>query len=88
MTDIEFADDAVLFALSRQSAQSSLTLFHDIASSFGLSVNFLKTKAMACGIGLTEEDHQPLVVDGKEMEKVPSYVYLRSLTSPCTRVGP
>lgn len=87
VSNLEFADDAVLFALSRIGAQSSLTTFHAVASSFGLSVNFMKTKAMACGAGHSDDDLQPLTVAGETVESVSAYGYLGSLVSPSTRAG-
>ena len=37
--DLEFADDAVLFSLAWESAQTALRCFVSVASSFGLNVN-------------------------------------------------
>ena len=88
VADLEFADDAVLAVLSRQSAQAALSVFHSVAASFGLTVNFTKTKFMGCGNGLSEADLQPLVVAGHAVESVKCFTYLGTSVSPDARAGP
>ena len=57
-------------------------MFVEVAASFGLTVNFAKTKVMGCGVGLSPEDRLPLSVLGKAIEYEESFVYLDSLLSP------
>ena len=84
--DLEFADDAVLITSSRSAVVTVLTtVFVEVAASFGLTVNFAKTKVMGCGVGLSPEDRLPLSVLGKAVEYVESFVYLGSLLSPDAR---
>ena len=83
--DLEFADDAVLITSSRVAVVTALTVFVKVAASFGLTVNFAKTKVMGCGVGLSPEDRLPLSVLGKTIEYVESFVYLGSLLSPDAR---
>ncbi len=83
--DLEFADDAVLITQSHHAAHVALATFVAVASSFGLSVNFIKTKVMSAGAGLSVVDHQPIFVSGQVVEHVKSFVYLGSLLSPDAR---
>ena len=87
VSDLEFADDAVLATLSRRSAEIAIRTFASVAASFGLTVNFTKTKFMCCGAHISEEDRRPLLVQGQLIEHVSSFVYLGSLLSPDSRVG-
>ena len=88
MSDFEFADDAVLIALSHRTSQLALDLFTKVAADFGLSVSFTKTKSMSCGAGLVEDDFRPLCVNGHSVENVQSFVYLGSMLFPDLRAGP
>ena len=83
--DFEFADDAVLFASSRRAAELSLECFWHVASSFGLSVNAAKTEFFVAGHTVTEEDCEPMIIDGKSIACVPSFVYLGSVITPDAR---
>ena len=85
--DLEFADDAVLFSLTWQKAQSALQSFVAVAASFGLTVSLIKTKYMSCGHGLSENDQRPLVVGSNSVDHVPSFVYLGSLLTPDGRTS-
>ena len=79
--DLEFADDAVLITPSREAAHCALTTFAAVATSFGLSVNFAKTKVMACGV-VVPEASQPFLVNEQVVEVVESFVYLGSMLTP------
>ena len=83
--DLEFADDAVLITPSHPTACVALTTFAGVATSFGLNVNFIKTKVMGCGAYLTDEDQQPISVPGQTVDYVNSFVSLGSLLSPDAR---
>ena len=80
--DLEFADDAVLITPSRKAAHIALSTFAAVATSFGLTVNFIKTKVMGCGAAISAEDCRPFPVSGQVVESVDSFVYLGSLLSP------
>ena len=73
--------------LSRDSAQLAIQTFSSVASSFGLTVNFVKTKFMCAGFGASDADRRPLVVGDQLVDQVDSFVYLGSLLSPDSRVG-
>ena len=85
--DLEFADDALLITPSRTVAHLALSTFAAVATSFGLSVNFVKTKIMPCGMELSCEDQQPFNINGQTVHVVDSFVYLGSLLSPDSRCG-
>eukprot|EP00117_Sycon_ciliatum_P029284 scpid91996/ scgid23366/ len=82
ITDFEFADDAVLVAHSRQVAVSAREKFHHVCQSFGLNVNFSKTKFLVCGTGSADADHLPISITGQHMECVSSFVHLSRLILP------
>ena len=69
MTDIEFADDAVLVT-PHCFSQLTLETFNTVASLFGLTTSFIKTKVVGCGVNLSETECQPLVVSGQTVEHV------------------
>ena len=83
--DVEFADDAALFAPTLAAVQLALETLHRISSAFGLTINFSKTKFVSCGTAA--EVYEPLVIAGQEVEHVSSFVYLGSLVDPDSRVG-
>jgi len=84
-SDLEFADDAVLVTPSRPTALTALTTFAAVAASFGLTVNFTKTKFMVCSVNLSPADCQPLVVNDHEVAHVPSFLYLGNMLTPDAR---
>ena len=72
--------------LSRDSAQLVIQTFSCVGSSFGLTVNFVKTKFMWAGFGASDVDRRPLVVGDQLVDHFNSFVYLGSLLSPDSRV--
>ena len=76
----QFADDA-LFALSRSGATFMTQVFSDVATDFGLNVNFTKTKYQAVGYGLSTEDQLPLVLRSSSISHVESFKYLGSVVT-------
>ena len=62
-------------------------MFASVAASFGLCVNFTKTKLMGCGVGLSDVDRQRLSIGSHTVGYVDSFVYLGSLLSSDTRVS-
>ena len=59
LTEGQFADDAALLVTTHSRAELALTEFARTASDFGLNVSFTKTKVMAAGREITEEDESP-----------------------------
>ena len=64
-----------------------VSTFADVAASFGLSVNFSKTKVMACGFNAdpAPDDLLPLVINDQVVDLVDTFVYLGSLLSSSGR---
>lgn len=87
LPDLEFADDAMLITLSRRSAQLAVTTFSSVASSFGLTMNPLKTEFMCAGFGVSAADRLPLISGDHSVNHAQSFLYLGSLLSPDSRVG-
>ena len=52
-----------------------------MASCFGLTVSLPKTKGVAVGSALSENDAFPVLVDGGEVEMVQEFTYLGSKLS-------
>ena len=73
--------------LSRDSAQLAIQTFSSVASSFGLTVNFVKTKFICAGFGTSDTNRRPFVVGDQLVDHVDSFVYLGSLLLPDFRVG-
>ena len=83
--NVEFADDAVLITPSHPAVCVALVTFAEVAASFGLTVNFTKTKVMGCGAGLSDADCHQILVLGQTVDNVVSFVYLGSLLSSDAR---
>ena len=82
ISDLEYADDGLLFASTRDSMAVALQVFHSVTTDFGLSVNFTKTKFMGAGHGLTPEDCLDLPIGDAVVQHVSSFVYLGSVMTP------
>ena len=59
ITECQFADDAALLATTRAGAERALREYVQAASDFGLIVSIPKTKIMATGREVTDEDASP-----------------------------
>ena len=60
ITESQFADDAAVYATSRDALVSAATKFVDAAAKWGLTVSIPKTKGMAVGNHLTPSDILPV----------------------------
>ena len=78
INECQFADDVALLATSRAGAVEAIRGYHSAAVGLGLSVSFIKTKFMVAGHDITEEDTQPIVTSGGNVECVSEFVYLGS----------
>ena len=65
VTESEFADDVALYTSSRDCLESVAKKFVEEASKWGLTVSIEKTKGMAVGERLSDEDIAPVQVEGK-----------------------
>ena len=81
VTESKFADDAALYTTSRDSLESVAKSFVGKAGDWGLTVSIGKTKGMATGDNLREEDVAPVQVEGGEIEMVDHFTYLGSTLS-------
>ena len=77
----EFADDVVLLACSWQDAAAAVTqAYVDVTSSLELTswlmASFGKTKSLAVGCDVTEEDRMPHVMGSNTIECVSEFSYL------------
>ena len=64
VTESQFADDVALYATSRGELESIAQKFVTGASKWGVTVSIEKTKGMAMGKGLNDEDVAPVKVEG------------------------
>ena len=78
ITDLDYANDTVLFAESPTNLKSALHIYSDEATKIGLRVNWVKTKLMHVGEGC---DPPSVVIGGQAIEFVSSFNCLSSLIS-------
>ena len=84
--ECEFADDVALLATTRAAAERAIKTYTSVASSFGMTVSIQKTKFMVVGSGIEDEDLQPIVIEGGEIENVKEFSYLGSLIAENGRI--
>ena len=77
LSHLIFADDIVLIANSTSKLQDMLQDIHDISKPVGLKMHLGKTKIM-CNKHVNKDD---VIVDGKKIEEVDSYVYLGQMVT-------
>ena len=77
LSHLIFADDIVLIANSTSKLQDMLQDIHDISKPVGLTMHLGKTKIM-CNKHVNKDD---VIVDGKKIEEVDSYVYLGQMVT-------
>ena len=78
LTDLNYADDAVLLTDDQSQLQPALQRLEEEASKFGLHVSWAKTKVQNLGSG---QEVAPIAVNGEVVEAVDSFVYLGSTMS-------
>ena len=78
MTDLNYADDAVLLTDDPSQRQPALQYLEEEASKLGLHVSWAKTKVQNLGSG---HKATPITVNGEVVEAVSSFVYLGSTIS-------
>ena len=84
--ECEFADDVALLATTRAAAERAIKTYTSVASRFGMTVNIQKTKFMVVGSGIEDEDLQPIIIEGGEIENVKEFSYLGSLIAENGRI--
>ena len=70
-----------MYTTSRDTIEQTAVKFVREADEWGLTVSTEKTKGMAVGNSLTEEDVAPVKVEGGEIEMVEQFTYLGSVIS-------
>ena len=87
ITECQFADDAALLATTRDGAVRALREYMQVAEDFGLTVSIPKTKIMAVGREVTEEDRTPLHLDDTNVvDSVSEFPYLGSTIAATGRM--
>ena len=77
LTDLEYADDAVLFSSTSRQLQSLLDRMQDISKEVGLKINIGKTEIMR-----TEHaDRDEITIDNQEVNEVEQFKYLGTLVA-------
>ncbi|VDN54058.1 unnamed protein product [Dracunculus medinensis] len=76
ITDLEYADNVVLFADSYNEMQVILNSVSETAARIGLRINVNKTKAFSSYV--QKVDKMPLFVNSLPVEEVPGFKYLGS----------
>lgn len=79
LTEGQFANDAVLFAVTCPSIWTAMTTFIDVEADLGLTVILPKTNfIIAVGAGVTEVDRAPVLIGNSPIEYVSALRYLGS----------
>ena len=87
LNECQFADDAALLATTRTGAVRALREYMQVAEDFGLTVSIPKTKIMAVGREVTEDDRTPLRLDDTNViEAVSEFPYLGSTIAASGRM--
>ena len=81
VTESQFADDLATYTVTREALVLASKRFVRFASCFGLTVSLPKTKGLAVGSALSEDDALPVSVDGSQIEMVQEFTYLGSKLS-------
>jgi hypothetical protein len=79
ITDLEFADDVVIFAADHPSLQQVLDRIHHFSARIGLEINATKTKIFST---CTTTLDGPISVNGTPLEPVDDFKYLGSTILP------
>ncbi|BHF57408.1 hypothetical protein SprV_0100034900 [Sparganum proliferum] len=80
LTDLDYAEDIALLALSFADLQSMVSWVNEVAKSVGLSINAWKIKAFSSCI--PDQEKAPLGIDGCQLEEVDSCKYLGAWLLP------
>ena len=79
ITESQFADDAVLYTISRPCLDQTVCEFVSCASRWGLTVSIQKTKVMAAGANVSTG--AVVLSNGASVAMVPEFTYLGSVVS-------
>ena len=80
--NVEFANDDVLVALSREVVKAAGRAYVDVTKALGLTVNLSKTKFMVVRHGVTMEDKLPLLLkNNSAVQWVSEFPFLGSVVA-------
>ena len=79
VSECQFADDAALLAKTRTGAEQTLLDCSANNTTFGLRLSTSKTKFMAAGREVKDEDRTPIEIENSEIECVKEFPYLGSI---------
>ena len=79
VSECQFADDAALLAKTRTGAEQALQDCSANNTTFGLRLSTSKTKFMAAGREVKDEDRTPIEIENSEIECVKEFPYLGSI---------
>ena len=79
LTDMDYADDIVLFSPSSEDMSSVLRILSKEATTVAMSTSWTKTNAMM--VSPSSAITTPMNIDGELVEFVPSFTYLGSIIS-------
>src|SRR5688572_16921387 len=86
LTDLRYADDAVLVADKRKKLQKMIDKLNDTCKEYGMDINVKKTKVMVLGGDRVGNGSQAcLTLDGVPLEQVTRFKYLGSWISEDAR---
>src|SRR5688572_736253 len=86
ITDLRYADDAVLVADKKKKLQKMINKLNDTCKEYGMDINVKKTKVMVMGGDRVENGAQAcLTLDGVQLEQVTRFKYLGSWISEDAR---
>src|SRR5688572_64858 len=86
ITDLRYADDAVLVAEKKKKLQKMIDKLNDTCKEYGMDINVKKTKVMVMGGDRVKNGAQAyLTLDGVRLEQVTRFKYLGSWISEDAR---
>ena len=71
-----WADDLIMTALDKETAQSQINNLNEFCIKWGIEVNISKTKTMVMGKQLKNTEPPKFSIGGKEIKSVDNYCYL------------
>ena len=81
ITESTFADDAALYASTREGFEEVAFSFVRVARGWGLTVSLIKPKGMVAGIGADTLVLAPITAEGGEVGLVEQFQYLGNIIS-------
>ena len=76
VTQLLFADDAVVVASGREDMERAAHVLDDVTTEWGLTMSLVKTKLLIVSEDGSEEDQQPIIIRGQPIEVVDAFKYL------------